>query len=55
MLVCLALDEQFTIVIFSCFCLRLGHRKGLEGTTYPAIDLSVCGQSDGIKFALVED
>ena len=43
------------IVFLSHFRLRPGRRKGLEGTTYPTMDLPVHGESDGVQFVLVED
>ena len=62
MLVCLALDERFSIAFFLTFSpspLPLpvcpGRRKGLEDKTYPAMDLLVHGESDGATCILVED
>ena len=56
--VCLALDEQFTIA-FSHIRLPLpvpcGRRKGLEDTTYPAMDFLVHSEFDGASCILVED
>ena len=42
-------------VYYHFFRLSPGHRKGLEGKIYPAMDLLVHGESDGINFVLVED
>ena len=33
----------------SCFCLRPGHRKGLEDKTYPTIDPPIHGEPDGVS------
>ena len=57
-LVCLVLDEQFTIVfshVRSPSLVPPGRRKGLEDKTYPAMDLLVHGEFDGISCILVED
>ena len=48
MLVCLTLDKRFVIVFFSCFCLS---REGLKDKTYPAMNLSVNGESNGERIA----
>ena len=53
-LICLVLHEQFTIV-FLKFLLHPGHRKGPEGNAYPAIDLPVHGEPDGVTCILVSD
>ena len=58
MLVCLALDERFTIAfshVRSPSPVPRGHMKGLEDKTYPAMDLLVHGEFDGASFILVED
>ena len=48
-LVCLALDERFVIVFSHIFVIHRGCSKGLEDETYPAIDSSVNGESDGVS------
>ena len=56
MLVCLALDEWFTITfshIRSPSPVPPGRRKGLEDKTYPAVDLLVHGEFDGARCILV--
>ena len=55
MLVCLTLNEWFTIIFYLTFCLHPGHRKGLEGKAYPAKNLPFHGESDGANVVLVED
>ena len=41
---------------FSRFCLHPGRRKDLvQDKTYPAIDLSVHGEFNGVSCILVED
>ena len=58
MLVCLALDERFTIAfshVRSPSPVPPGRRKGLEDKTYPAMDLRVHGEFDGASCILVED
>ena len=57
-LVCLALDERFTIAfshVRSPLPVTRGRRKGLEDKTYPAMDLLVHGEFNGARFTLVED
>ena len=46
---CLVLDKRFTVIFSSCFHLRLGRRKGLDDKTYPAMDLPVHGETDGVN------
>ena len=49
------LDKQFVVVFILWSHLCPGCRKGLEDKTYPAIDLPINGESDGVSCILVED
>jgi len=53
--VCLVLGEWFMNTVFSSFHLHPGHKDNMEEKTYPAIDLPVYGEADGINFILIED
>ena len=40
---------------FSRFCLHPGHRKSLEDKTYPAMNLPVHEEPNGVSCILVDD
>jgi len=40
---------------FSGFCLHPGHKKNVEGKTYPAMDSPLYKEANGTNFVLVEN
>ena len=52
---CVGQADHYSFVVMLSISPGDGCRKGLEDTTYPAMDLPVHGESDDASYILVED